>query len=81
MKVWPATVIVPVRCGPVFAATENWTAPLPLPLAPLEMVIHAALLVAAHAQPVVVVTLMLPVPPEAAKLWLVGLIENVQPGS
>jgi hypothetical protein len=74
-------VIVPVRCGPALAATEKFTAPPPEPLAPELIVIHAALLVAVHAHPVVVVTLTLPAPPEAAKLWLVGLIENEQPES
>ncbi len=74
-------VIVPVRCGPALAATEKFVVPLPLPLAPAVMVIQAALLVAAHAQPVAVVTLTLLVPPEAVKVWLVGLMVNEQPES
>jgi hypothetical protein len=66
VTVWPATVSVPVReLVDVFAATLKLTVPLPLPLAPAVTVIHAALLVAVHAQPVVVVTLVLPVPPAA----------------
>jgi hypothetical protein len=72
-------VIVPARCGPVFAATENWVTPLPLPLAPEVIVIHVALLVAVHAQPVKAVTFTLPVPPLAMKLWVVGLMVNKQP--
>ena len=72
-------VIVPVRCGPVFAATENWVVPLPLPLAPAVTVIHAALLVAVHAQPVAAMTLTDPDPPLAVKVWLVGLMVNKQP--
>jgi hypothetical protein len=68
VKVWPATVIVPVRCGPVFAATENCVVPAPLPLAPLEIVIQEALLVAVHAQPVTVVTVTEPDPPLAVKV-------------
>ena len=68
VKVCPATVIVPMRCGPVLAATVNSTVPLPLPLAPLEMVIQAALLIAVQAQPVTVVTLTEPDPPLAVKV-------------
>ncbi len=81
MKVCPATVIVPVRCGPVFAATENCVTPAPLPLAPAVMVIHESLLVAVHAQPVVVVTLTDPDPPPAGALCEVGLMVNAQPES
>ena len=72
-------VIVPVRWGPLLAATENWVTPLPAPLAPLLMVIQASLLVAVHAHPVTVVTFTLPVPPLAVKLWVVGLMVNEQP--
>jgi len=79
VKVWPAMVIVPVRCGPVLAATENCVTPLPVPLAPLLIVIQASLLAAVHAQPVTVVTLIEPGPPLAAKDWLVGLMVNEQP--
>ena len=81
VKVCPAAVIVPARCGPALAATEKFTTPLPEPLAPELIVIQESLLAAVHAHPVVVVTLTLPVPPGAAKLWLVGLIENEQPES
>lgn len=52
---------------------------MPLPLAPLEIVIHELLLVAVHAQPVTVVMLTDPDPPLAAKDWLVGLMVNEQP--
>jgi hypothetical protein len=79
VNVWPAAVIVPVRGAPVLAATEKFTAPLPEPLAPLRIVIQASLLTAAHEQPAAVVTFTLPVPLEAVKLWLVGLIVNEQP--
>lgn len=72
----PAMVIVPVRwLVEVLAATEKLTTPLPLPLAPLVMVRKLALLVAVHAQPLVAVTLMLPVLALALKLWLVKGIE------
>ena len=48
-----------------------------LPLAPLAMVIHAALLWVVHEQPVAAVTLSVPDPPPAAALALVGLSEFV----
>ncbi len=79
MKVCPATVIVPVRGGPVWAATENCTVPLPLPLAPAVMVIQASLLAAVHAHPVAVVTLTEPDPPPAGTVCEVGLRVNEQP--
>ncbi len=79
VNVWPATVIVPVLCRPVLAATEKAAAPLPELLAPELIVIQVSLLSAVHAQPVAVVTLTLPVPPLAVRVWLVGLIENEQP--
>jgi hypothetical protein len=79
VKVCPATVIVPVRCGPVFAAIENCVVPLPLPLAPAVIVIQAALLVAVHAHPVTVVTSTDPDPPLASALCEVGLMLNAQP--
>ena len=79
VKVCPAAVIVPLRCGPLSAATEKLTDPLPLPLAPAVIVIQAALLAAVQAQPVVVETLVLPLPPAAAKFWLPGVMLNKQP--
>ena len=45
-------VTTPVRGVPaVFAWIESVTVPLPLPVAPLVTMIHAALLTAVHAQP------------------------------
>jgi uncharacterized membrane protein len=79
LKVCPATVMVPVRAGPVLAATEKLTVPLPVPVAPAVMVIQASLLVAVQAQPAAAVTLVEPAPPAAAMVWLAGLMENVQP--
>ena len=72
MTVWPATVSVPFRAVPVFAATLNRTVPLPLSLGAVVMVSHdGALLVAVHAHPIgpVTVTAWLVAPPAA--------IENV----
>ena len=79
MNVWPATVIVPVRCGPVVAVTENCTTPAPEPLAPVVIVIQELLLVAVQAHPVAVVTLTAPDPPLAPMLCEVGLMLNEQP--
>src|SRR5215213_5105855 len=62
VKVWPAMVIVPVR----------------EPLLPEVIVMKEALLAAVQAQPALVVTLTLPVPPPEGWLELVGLIEKVQ---
>ncbi len=73
VNVWPATVMVPVRAPPVFAATVNATDPFPLPLAPDVTVIHASLRLAVQAQPVPVVTVTLPDPPAAAIEVFVGL--------
>ena len=83
VKVWPATVKVPVRGVPLgFAATLKLVVPPPFPLAPAVMVSQASLLVAVHAQPVGAVTAVDPVPPVAAIVGLlVGEIENVHPAA
>jgi hypothetical protein len=73
-KVCPAIVIVPVRCAPLFAATATFTVPLPVPLAPLLMVSHDALVVAFHAHVLPVVTLTLAASPPAGELRVVGEI-------
>jgi hypothetical protein len=58
VNVWVPTVMVPVRPDVFgFAATLKVTVPIPVPLAPFVMVIHAVLLVAVHEQLVPVVTL------------------------
>jgi hypothetical protein len=46
--------------------------PLPLPVAPLVIVIHAALLVAVQVHPVGDVMVAVPVPPVPGSDWLVG---------
>ena len=62
VNVWPATVKVPVRNGPVLAAMEKFVVPGPFPDAPLVIVRNdGALLVAVHVQPAVVETAVLPV--------------------
>ena len=61
VTVAPAIVNVPVRASAVvFDATLKPTVPLSLPLAPDVTLNHVALLAAVHAQPVVVVTEMVP---------------------
>jgi hypothetical protein len=75
VKVCPATVSVPVRAAPVFAATVKATLPLPLPDAAPVMLIQDALLAADQPQPPVAVTATAaPAPPAAEMDWLVGLI-------
>lgn len=66
MKVWPPTVMVPLRgVVVVFAATVNETVPLPDPLAVPVTVIHVAPLVALQAQPAAAVIENEPLPPDA----------------
>jgi hypothetical protein len=80
VNVLPAIVTVPVRAGPLFAATEYETVPLPVPLAPAVTVIHAALLAAVQGHvPAEAVTLTVPVDAVAAGLTEVGEIVYVQP--
>jgi hypothetical protein len=63
VNVRPATVSVPLRAGPVVAATANWTVPFPFRLPAFVIVIHDALLVAVHSHPATVVTATVPEPP------------------
>ena len=56
VNVWPATVTVPVRTPPGFAATLNATEPFPVPLAPAMTVTQATLLLAVQVQPLATVT-------------------------
>jgi hypothetical protein len=76
VTVWPATVSVPVRAGPLLAAIETVTLPFPVPLLPAVMVMNDALLVAVHVDVQLVVTLITPVPPLASTLALVGETVN-----
>ena len=57
----------------VFAATLKLAVLLPVPL-PVTTVTHAALLAAVHAQPALVVTATLPVPPGAANACELGVM-------
>ena len=78
MKLFVATVSVPLRALPPLAATLKLTVPAPLPLAPEVTVMNPALLTAVQLHPVAVVTARLPLPPAAEKFWLVGLMANEQ---
>jgi hypothetical protein len=50
--IWvPATLIVPVRAGPLSGSTVKPNAPLPLPDVAVVNVIHGTSLEAVHAQP------------------------------
>jgi hypothetical protein len=62
---------------PLFFATWNCTAPMPVPLAPDMMVIHELLLVAVHAQLLLVTTATEPPPPLSLNDWLVGAMAKV----
>jgi len=78
VKVVPAIVSVPLRPGPVLAATSNVTAPLPDPAEPLVTVIHTLLLTAVHGQPAVIVSVVLPLPPDVVNDWLEDESDPVQ---
>jgi uncharacterized membrane protein YgcG len=75
VNVCPAIVMVPLRASLAFADTTYATLPLPVPDPPELTEIHAALLDALHAQPVVVETVTVPVLPPVGALALVGEIE------
>jgi hypothetical protein len=70
VNVVPAIVIVPVRAAPVFATTLNDTDPLPAPDAPLVTVIQLLLLTAVQLHQSAAVTVVVPGPPAAVKVWL-----------
>ena len=75
VNVCPAIVTVPLRDPLAFADTTYATLPLPVPDPPELTEIHAALLSARHAQPLVVVTVTVPELPPVGALALVGEIE------
>jgi len=79
VNVWPAMVIVPVRgADPELAGTVNCTVPFPVPDAPLLIVIHASLLIAAHEHDEAVVTAIeTPAPPAAPIELLVGVMAKL----
>lgn len=73
--------MVPLRAAPVFAVTLNATVPLPVPLAPFVIEIHAESLAAVHAQVLAdAETATVPVPPLAPTDWLARSSVNVHAG-
>ena len=79
VTVRPATVAVPLRPGPGFAANDRSTAPPPLPAPPAVTVIHPAPLTAVHAQEAAVDTSIRAPPPLAGVFTLSGETTNEQP--
>lgn len=73
------TLVVPLRRTLVeFFKTVYVRAPLPEPPAAFQFTIQVALLDAVQGQPAGAVPVMLPVPPEAGKVLLVGDIVRLQ---
>ena len=80
VNTFPATVSVPVRAAPVFAATLNVTLPFPVSLALDVTVIHGTSLTADHTQVLAADTeIGVPGPPAAPMLWFVGEMLALQP--
>ena len=75
----PATTIPPVRDDAELVATLNVIVPLPVPDAPLVMVIQETLEVAIHA-PLAVTPIVFPLAAALDKLVLDGLIAKVVEG-
>jgi len=74
LNVWPAMFNVPLReLVLVLAVTDHVTVPEPEPLGGVQ-VSQLALLLDVHVQPAPAVTLMLPLPPDAAAEAPVGLM-------
>ena len=72
-------MMVPERApGPGFAATEYFTRPLPLPEAPLVMVMKLSRLTACHEQFPPAVTLTDPSPIPGPNELVAGFIEVIQ---
>jgi hypothetical protein len=79
VKVWPATVIVPLRGeGSGLGATLKATEPLPEPGVPETMVMNEALEVALQLHPAGALTITFPLPPAELYDWPAGEIENAQ---
>src|SRR5262245_6909623 len=73
-------VRVPTRCGPVVEATVNPTVPLPVPVAPLVIVIQGVVVDDVHWQVDGIVTRSFVAAPSASDtVWLVGLIDAGHP--
>ena len=75
VNVLPAINSMPLRAAPVLAATAKDTEPSPLPVRPLEIVIHGTSEVAVHAQPDPAVTDTEPLSPDACAFAFEGAME------
>ena len=79
VKTCPLTTMLADLCGPLLAATEKLTVPLPLAFAGGVMVIHdVSVEMAVQLHPPGAVTLKLPPPVPPLKFWLVGLTDVTQ---
>lgn len=78
LNVCPATVIVPERAAPVFAAAVKLTVPFPMPDAPPVIVIQLALVEAFHEHELPLATENDPLPPPLSTDWLEGESEKLQ---
>ena len=67
-----------MRGAPVLAANVKLTRPLPLPVAPEEIVIQGVLVVAVQPQPAAAATSMPAVPPAAVGVNISGVTVKVQ---
>ena len=75
----PATLMVPLRAGPLSGSTLNPNAPEPLPLVAVDTVIHGTLLETDQAQPGEVSIVADPEPPWAPKDCVSGATTKLQP--
>ena len=78
LNAWPPTVREPLRGSLVFGSTTNATEPAPDPDDPVEIRIHVALDDAVQEQPLLVITVNIPVPPDAGNDPLVGFSVKAQ---
>ena len=76
VTVCPATLKLPVLEAPVLLEfKEKVMVPVPFPVVAEVNTIQLSLLLAVQAQPLPAVTVTLPLPPEAPKVFEVGVIE------
>ncbi len=75
VNVCPAIVTVPVLGGPALSGMAMNTLPLPIPLAPVRIVMNGEVVLAVHAHPLFVVTMIVDVALVLLMLRVVGEIE------
>jgi hypothetical protein len=71
---WLAIVTVPTRKAPPFEAALNLIEPFPVPVAAPVSVIQGTSATPFHVQPASVLMLIVPAPPAAVMVRLLGLI-------